>query len=275
MKKLAFALGVLFACSLSYGIYVNAQAITNPAPVGNAAAYNSVAPTCTDGQFCYMQTDVNGNLKVAVSSTGTTTQQVVGNVANAATDSGNPVKVGGIYNTAPGTLTNGQRGDLQLGNTGSAKSQLMRADSNTAITSFANLGSDAITTSQVTLGQSTFSFKFNGASWDRDFTCPNQATINVTAGNTATVVTLSGSTVIRVCSVMMSMSATGQVAFVTGTGSNCGTPTPIGAPFTLNTGIPLTLSGGNNSIMRGTAGGQLCVSATTGNAQGFLTYAQY
>lgn len=41
-----------------------AQNVTNPAPVGNAAAYNSAAPTCTSGQACWMQTDVNGNLKV-------------------------------------------------------------------------------------------------------------------------------------------------------------------------------------------------------------------
>lgn len=38
----------------------------------------------------------------------------VGNVASGATDSGNPVKVGGVYNTALPTLTNGQRGDIQL-----------------------------------------------------------------------------------------------------------------------------------------------------------------
>ncbi len=34
---------------------------------GNAGAYNSVAKTCTDGAFCYIQTDVNGNLKTTAS----------------------------------------------------------------------------------------------------------------------------------------------------------------------------------------------------------------
>lgn len=38
---------------------------------------------------------------------------VVGNVASAATDSGNPVKVGAIYNSTLPTFTNGQRADLQ------------------------------------------------------------------------------------------------------------------------------------------------------------------
>lgn len=41
-------------------------------------------------------------------------QQVQGNAASGAADSGNPVKVGGKYNTTAPTLTNGQRGDLQL-----------------------------------------------------------------------------------------------------------------------------------------------------------------
>ncbi len=43
---------------------------------------------------------------------------VVGNVASGATDSGNPVKVGGKYNSAGIALTDGQRGDLQLGAAG-------------------------------------------------------------------------------------------------------------------------------------------------------------
>ncbi len=39
---------------------------------------------------------------------------VAGTIASGATDSGNPVKVGGVYNAVAPTLTDGQRGDLQL-----------------------------------------------------------------------------------------------------------------------------------------------------------------
>ena len=39
---------------------------------------------------------------------------VQGNVASGATDSGNPVKVGGVFRTTKPTLTDGQRGDVQL-----------------------------------------------------------------------------------------------------------------------------------------------------------------
>ncbi len=55
--------------------------------------------------------------------------QVVGNVASGSADSGNAVKMGGVYNTTNPTLTTGQRGDLQL----DAKSRLEIIDS-------ANLG---------------------------------------------------------------------------------------------------------------------------------------
>lgn len=47
-----------------------------------------------------------------------------GNVASGATDSGNPVKVGGKYNSTPPTLTDGQRGDLQLDSAGNLKVNL-------------------------------------------------------------------------------------------------------------------------------------------------------
>lgn len=46
---------------------------------------------------------------------------VGGNVASAAADSGNPVKVGGKYNATVPTFTDGQRGDLQLDSRGNAR----------------------------------------------------------------------------------------------------------------------------------------------------------
>lgn len=59
------------------------------------------------------QTTIIGHIDgIETALTGTLT--VGGNVASAATDSGNPVKVGGRYNSSGITLTNGQRGDLQL-----------------------------------------------------------------------------------------------------------------------------------------------------------------
>lgn len=53
-------------------------------------------------------------LKTTPSGTGSNSPQVQGTAASGATDSGNPVKVGGKYNATLPTLTDGQRGDLQL-----------------------------------------------------------------------------------------------------------------------------------------------------------------
>lgn len=47
--------------------------------------------------------------------------EVVGSVAAAATDSGKPVKTGGVYNATPPTYTTGQRGDTQLDTRGNMK----------------------------------------------------------------------------------------------------------------------------------------------------------
>lgn len=52
-----------------------------------------------------------------------------GNVASGATDAGNPIKMGGRYNSTKPTLTDGQRGDLQLGTRGSLAVQIHSRDS--------------------------------------------------------------------------------------------------------------------------------------------------
>mgnify|MGYP001160661676 FL=1 len=56
-----------------------------------------------------------------------------GNVASGATDAGNPLKVGGKYNSTKPTLTNGQRGDVQLTSRGSVAVTLFGADSATSV----------------------------------------------------------------------------------------------------------------------------------------------
>lgn len=74
MKKLGLAL-----CFALLGLApAQSQPVTNPTN-GVAGAYNSVAPTCTNGVFCWLQVDVNGNLKIA----GTVTTSLAGTTSNA------------------------------------------------------------------------------------------------------------------------------------------------------------------------------------------------
>ena len=62
-----------------------------------------------------------GTQRVTLSSDSTGQVITRGNAASGSADSGNPVKVGGRYNSGAVTLTDGQRGDLQLDASGNLK----------------------------------------------------------------------------------------------------------------------------------------------------------
>lgn len=65
---------------------------------------------------------------------------VDGGVASAATDSGNPVKVGGKYNATPPTFTDGQRGDIQIDTRGFGYSVLVSKGTTPGATTTAAVG---------------------------------------------------------------------------------------------------------------------------------------
>ena len=65
-----------------------------------------------------------GTQRVTLSSDSTGQIIARGNVASGASDAGNPVKVGGRYNSSPVALTDGQRGDLQLDASGNLKTAI-------------------------------------------------------------------------------------------------------------------------------------------------------
>jgi len=90
------------------------------------------------------------------------TATVSGDVAAAATDSGNPVKVGGVYSATLPTLTDGQRGNVQL----TARGELMVALSQGATTALIGTPSDGQTVANglAVRGQNQV---YNGATWDR------------------------------------------------------------------------------------------------------------
>lgn len=100
-------------------------------PVKTGCVYNSAAPTANDTRVVECQADVNGNIKVVVggnTATGASASQVQGNVAGAATDSGNPVKIGCKYNTSRPTYTDGQRTDCQSDTRGAMYATLTAPD---------------------------------------------------------------------------------------------------------------------------------------------------
>lgn len=148
--------------------------------------YYSGGQTIADGGSTPPLCDVGGNLLIKSSAAGTAgspstavlsvqgvtsgTPVIVGGaVASGAADSGNPVKVGGVFNTTPATLTNGQRGDLQL----TAAQQLivsnmgLRATGADGVSNTSTVAKFNDSAGNPTNGLQIFPLGFNGATWDR------------------------------------------------------------------------------------------------------------
>jgi len=102
-----------------------------------------------------------------VAGGGASAGQVQGNSAAGATDVGNPVKVGGRYNSASPTLTTGQRGDLQL-DANANLAVTVRFAGNQAMLA-GSTDSDSVAASSTANRMSTVSFGyvFDGSVWSR------------------------------------------------------------------------------------------------------------
>jgi hypothetical protein len=259
LKKLALAGAMLLGVALV-------------ALAANAPTYTDVAGRLLDAQGVVL-IDTTGQPYNAAGSGGAAPNVVTGNVAAGATDSGNPVKGGGVNNAPLPTLTDGQRGNLQLSTRGSLQVNLLGGNSVTAASVGSAAAGQATQSGLFTIGQNEF---FSGSTWDPIFTCASQTSATVTAAATTQLVALSGATNIRVCSYQVGIATTGTFKFVSGTGSNCGTGTADLTPATtLTAGNVVALSAGNNSIFRAGASNALCLAAVTGNVQVFVSYAQF
>jgi len=110
-------------------------------------------------------------LPISFGGTGASAQQVQGNVAAAAADSGNPVKVGGKYTAALATLTDGNRGDLLLTPTGDLRvlpTGWAASGADATSNTLAYFGSASSTNSSSSRGLlAVAEHAFNGTSWDR------------------------------------------------------------------------------------------------------------
>lgn len=171
----------------SYAVDDSAMPAT-PKVTPVAGEYRSTPTTYADGDATVLQTDVNGNLKVATHNV-----TAAGDVASGSADSGNPVKVGGKYNSTNPSLSDGQRGDLQLGSRGSLRVELFGPSTGVALGAVAD-NADAVATSAsanklAVLARNTV---FNGTSWDRQY---GDTTGTYVAGAVASGATDSGNPV--------------------------------------------------------------------------------
>lgn len=107
------------------------------------------------------------NSAVVSGPTGTGANQVQGTSASGASDDGtNPVKAGGTFNTSGLSLTNGQRGNLQMTPDGSLRVALDTASVFQGLT-FPNFASDALVTGTVSMATTALVNLYNGTNVER------------------------------------------------------------------------------------------------------------
>ncbi|MGX9144971.1 hypothetical protein [Mesorhizobium sp. 128a] len=181
-----------------------------------------------------------------------------GNVASGAADSGNPVKVGGVYNSTLPTLTTGQRSDMQV----TSKGQLYVAAANNwapadAGGNLANVLLD--NTGQTKPGYSYVGY-FNGTLWDRQ-RIPSSSSRIVSSANTTNATVAKAST--GWLFGLMGLNTTGTAIYLKvynkATSPTVGTDTPVltipipasglfsinfnAAPYYFSAGISYALTG--------------------------------
>lgn len=96
---------------------------------------------------------------------------VQGSVASGVADAGNPIKIGGVFNTTPPTLTNAQRSDAQSFQNGALAAVISGTNAGGTLVAIngTNTNTDGLATSSTasSLRTGSFSFQFNGTTWDR------------------------------------------------------------------------------------------------------------
>lgn len=160
---------------------------------------------------------------------------VQGPIASAAANGGNPLKIGGPFNTTQPTVTNGQIVDAQF----SARGSLLVAPGvegfpiSSTPPGTATAQTDGATNTPVvptyTAGAAgntpILPYAFNGATWDRQFVCTNQAPITISAGTDVVIIAGVSSTAIRICHIDFASDTTATFTIRQGTGTTCGTNT--------------------------------------------------
>jgi hypothetical protein len=163
---------------------------TVPLPTGAATNAELVTINTTLGTPFQAGASIGNTSFAATQATASALNaQVVGNVATGSTDSGNAVKVGGLANTTPPSVSAGQRIDLAMDTSGNART-LMMAAFIAGADSVNNNNIATITQSNsysTTGGLRIYPWLFNGTSWDRQRTIGGSfgSALGVTAVETA------------------------------------------------------------------------------------------
>lgn len=124
---------------------------------------------------------------VVTSGAGTVnTGTIVGNVAHNAADSGNPVKIGGVYNSSAPTLDSGDRGDTQLD-----------VNANVKVTNATLLAGEDLTNNVMGVVQKPLAVSAYAPSEYTNFGAGTGAAVKTSAGAVYSVYVTSGTAAVR------------------------------------------------------------------------------
>lgn len=215
------------------------KAMAASVPVAIASDQSAI-PVTVSGTQSVNLAQVGGNTVVTGGTNGS--QGVGGLAASGATQAGNPVKIGGPFNTTQPTVTNGQAVDAQFSARGSflvtpgveGFPVTMAANSSVNVNQWGGAATtlgQKVSASSVPVvlasDQSSFTIGSNitAVNGTTAYGCGSQALFNLSGSGDTQIIALSGSTVIRICHIDFSTTAAEDVKLTTGTGSNCGTST--------------------------------------------------
>ena len=205
------------------------------------------APTLSNGEYSPQTLDAVGRGLVVAS----------GDVAAGATDSGNPVKIGGVYRVTPTTYTDGQRADIYCDNNGVLFTRIVVSGGN-ALTGVSGGITDGASNNVNAVRFLSHGVVFNGTTWDRERKA-NATTriVSAAASTNGTSVKASAGDVLRISGRNVAAAARYLKLYNKASAPTVGTDTPVlteylpaGASFELSfpggyyfsTGIALAMT---------------------------------
>lgn len=127
---------------------------------------NSVAVADPDAPSNVIKPNADGSVNVVGGGSGATSQQVQGSSAANAAATGNPVQVGGIYESTPATYDNLDAVPTHMDSRGSTKVILASPDSTNTVNVAAS-SADNVAASAQGLATRSLGYVFNGTGFDR------------------------------------------------------------------------------------------------------------
>ena len=189
-----------------------------------------------------------------------------GPVADGATAAGNPVQVGGVDQLGVARhLSVNPNGDIAVG------TQSATADAQANNWAFLVTGQGGTQAPAAVM-----KLLFYGATWDRDFNCPNRTNISLSAGTDVVIAAGVSSTNIRLCQVAFNGATVADFTIRQGTGTTCLTNTLDLASLGQVNGVISDFKSNNGTINTTIAARDVCVhSSASVTILGWATYAQF